>query len=69
MILPLSSEPDLCLVLLANTKYIAHLSFSDTEPKPNLVCKVYYTLLESQYKKSALAQWNMIGNQLFDSDS
>ena len=59
----------MCLVLVAKTKYIAYLSFPDTEPKPNLVPKVYYMLLESQLKNYALAQWNMIGNQLFDSDS
>ena len=66
--LPLSWETDLYFVWITNTKYIVCLSFPEPQSKFNWVSKAYLLLWKSQQGTHTLAQWNMIGHRLFDSE-
>ena len=67
VILPLSRET-IVMVLMADTKYIVCLLFPGSQPKFDWVSKDFLLLWESQQEMHALAQWNMIGHRLFDSE-
>ena len=67
VILPLSRET-IVMVLIADTKYIVCLLFPGSQPKFDWVSKDFLLLWESQREMHALAQWNMIGHRLFDSE-
>ena len=57
---------------MTNTKDIVCLSFPDTQPKSSWVSKVYCygnrKLQKPMKKTHALADLNMIGRRLFDSE-
>ena len=53
---------------MTNSKYIVCLMFSGSQAKPNGISKVYsYRKVDREIH--TLAQWHMIGHQLFVSES